>query len=83
MLIRVNGTPRNTSGCSTMPNRIHAAQVCDARDDDSSNAVDKIIILKLRRLLRPCLAKKLEEIASAMPRKENELSKYLSFCKAA
>jgi len=41
MLICVNGTPKNTSGCSIMPSRIHAAQVCDARDDDSSNAVDQ------------------------------------------
>ena len=38
MLICVNGTPKNTSGCSKMPNRVTAAQECDARDDDSSNA---------------------------------------------
>ena len=37
MLIRVTGTPKNTSGCCKMANRIHAAEECDARDDDSSN----------------------------------------------
>ena len=42
LLIRVSVTPKNKV-CSKMPSRIHAAQVCDARDDDSSTAADLII----------------------------------------
>ena len=30
-----------------MPNRIPAAEVCDARDDDSSNAAGYIIFISL------------------------------------
>ena len=51
MLIHVNGTPTNTSGCSHMPNRIHAAQVCDATKADSSNADGKIICINILKIL--------------------------------
>jgi len=35
-------SPKNTSGCCIMSNRIHAAEVCDARDDASSTAAGHI-----------------------------------------
>jgi len=38
MLICVNAPREKTSGYCNLPNRIHAVQECDARDDDSSNA---------------------------------------------
>ena len=53
MLIRVTVPTKNTSGCCIMANRIHAAEVCDARDDDSSNAVEPKITIAIKRPYSP------------------------------